>query len=322
MGEFVSELFRDNAYVVSIVTMIIGILASYVFALPKRWVKITGNIILAVGLDLFTIFYYKTTATTVVTIVLSIIWVVIFIILSKNKELITRKKLDSMIRKFTEKTEYSAPLCIFGGDLDFFGDVASKLTAKQQKKGYRNNSITQCNKQYLQLKDMKFRNIQILSLKPVEKEAKVRIGFLKEQFGEALTIKFIEEKECSTCDNQDSCLVCDVCNKCPQNKGCLRKNVHSCSKLMEHYQYRCYNPDTKLRGRIAKLKDTGSTTVAIVTTHTSGKSYILKEYSSDTKECTIYQNIWDVWWKKCKEDKKIIGDCITEYNKHKKSGKK
>lgn len=94
--------------------------------------------------------------------------------------------------------------------------------------------------------------------------------------------------------------------------------MNVCSKLIEYNQYRCYNPDTKLRGRIVKLKGTGATSVAIVTTHTSGKTYLLREYSSNTKECTIYLNIWNVWWTKCKEDKVLIDSCVKEYKDYKK----
>lgn len=313
MDKIVADLLKNDSFIVSVVTMFVGSIASYVAVLPKRKGQIIGNIALAVVFDIFTFVYYRNTATTVATVILSVLWVALCLMLSKNRELISRKRLDSMIRKFTDKADYSEPLCIFGGDLDFFGNVARTLTSLQQKEWYRKNSVTQCNKQLLQLKKMKFRNIQILSLRPNESEARIRIGYLKTTLRDAVTIKFIEEKDCDECDERSTCLACDVCNDCTQNKDCNRTTTHTCEKLLKYNKYRCFNPDTKLRGRIAKLKGTGSTTVAIVTTHTPGKSYLLKEYSSNTKECTIYQNIWGVWWKKCKEDHDLINKCVKEY---------
>ena len=146
MDEFIKELVANESFIVSVVTMIVGIIASYVAALPKRQGQIIGNIVLAVAFDIFTYFYYNNAATTLATCILSVLWVVLCLLLSKNRELISRKKLDLMIRKFTEKTSYSEPLCIFGGDLDFFGSVAKTLTTVQQKPWYRNNSIIRCNK--------------------------------------------------------------------------------------------------------------------------------------------------------------------------------
>ena len=75
----------------------------------------------------------------------------------------------------------------------------------------------------------------------------------------------------------------------------------------------CYNPDTKLRGRFLQKKKDDSMSAAIVTTNKAGKSYILKEYTHGTKEYSIYHMIWDVWWKKCEEDKDFIDQCVSEY---------
>lgn len=308
----------STAFLSSVVIMIVGIVANCVAVLPKRWERVLGNIILAALFDVFTCLYYRNWALSVIVIVLSVIWVLICTALSSNKEIISRKKLDKLIRNFTARADYSEPLCIFGGDLDFFGSVEKKPSSQQQGQRKDNHSI-QHNQQYCQLRDMRFQHIHILSIKPKgdqDRETRIRIGFLKKEFGDALTIKFVQTDNCATCSERSSCLSCDVCQGCSKNKGDDRNTISECEKLSRYYQYRCYNPDTKLRGRVAKEKKTGATIVAIVTTDKPGKSYILKEYSSNTKECTIYQNIWDVWWKKCMEDPDFIASCVEEYENY------
>lgn len=58
MDEFIKELVANESFIVSVVTMIVGIIASYVAALPKRQGQIIGNIVLALAFDIFTYFYY------------------------------------------------------------------------------------------------------------------------------------------------------------------------------------------------------------------------------------------------------------------------
>lgn len=318
IGKYFAELWnQDNAtFVTSVVIMIVGIVASSVAALPRRKARIIGMIVLAAIFDIFAFFVNKSILLSIIVVVLSVVWIILFVFLSQDRDIISRDKLDKLIQEFTAKTDYLEPLCIFGGDLDFFGDVVKTLTSQQQEEQYRDNSIIQCNKQFHQLKQMKFKNINILSVKPSsdqDRMTRIRIGFLKKEFGDTLTIKFINEKECTTCAESATCLSCDVCKNCPKNKGSGKKTIPQCEKLLKYYKYRCYNPDTKLRGRVAKDKKTGAPIVAIVTTYDPGKSYILKEYSSNTKECTIYQTIWDVWWKKCVEDSDFIALCVKEY---------
>ncbi|MDO5156390.1 MAG: hypothetical protein Q4D51_10540 [Eubacteriales bacterium] len=233
-----------------------------------------------------------------------------------TREIVSRKRIGRMIRGFTDNADQFKPICIFGGDLNFFGDVVVNI--KRLDRILKNNNIIEYNKQYNQIKNKGFRKIQILCMKPEgeseeDKKTRIRIGYLKEKLKGNLEIKFFEEKACDDCPDRKNCLACEVCKKCPEGKACKRTETQICDKLRESFQSRCYNPDTQLRGRIVKRKSDGSTSAAIVTTHKSGKSYILKEYSSNTKECTIYLNIWDVWWKKCKVDEDFINQCITDY---------
>lgn len=52
MDEFIKELVANESFIVSVVTMIVGIIASYVAALPKRQGQIIGNIVLALAFDI------------------------------------------------------------------------------------------------------------------------------------------------------------------------------------------------------------------------------------------------------------------------------
>lgn len=211
--------------------------------------------------------------------------------IESKKSVVSRKSLDRLIRKFTETANHNDEICIFGGDLDFFGKVLNNNIAK--------------NKQYCQIKDMEFKKIKILCIKPEEtkkrdKETKLRIGFLIDNFGDDVKIKFFENKRCKTCSEKENCFIC------PDNKN-------KCDKLEECSFAMCYNPDPGLRGRIIRTKKDGSVSVAIVSTQVPGKSYLLKEHSSGTKECTIYQNIWNMWWENCKSDDKFTELCKEEY---------
>lgn len=312
MDEIINEVQTNASAIMSTFIMIIGIVTGLLSASDKKNVQIWGNVILAIIYVLLTHFIYQNLILTKWTFVLASAWVCVWILLVWKREIISRSRLDKMIRKFTAKADYCATLCIFGGDLDFFGNVSKPKSMPNGKVKYERNDIRR-NKQFLQLKAMKFHTIHILCLRPVDLETRLRIGFLKQTLGDTIAIKFVEEKECSDCTERSSCLACSLCNDCPEDKGCKRVAVSVCNKLASRSQYSCYNPDTKLRGRIARLKGTGATSVAIVTTQIPGKSYFLNEYSSNTKECTIYQTVWNVWWKKCKGDQPLVTQCQEEY---------
>lgn len=318
MGDILKSVQDNGPYIINASIMFIGIFASFLSASIKKQTQIKGLIALGLIFNVLTWLVYRNKKILFWTIGVSAVWILVCFIFICKKEIVSRKRIDRMIRKFTEKADQFMPICIFGGDLDFFGNVV--VNAKIRDKIFRRNKIISSNKQYKQLKRKGFKTIQVLSVKPdsdsdQDQRTRVRIGFLKEEFKGNLHIKFFEEKECTTCSEREACLACEVCQTCPEGKKCKRTGIQLCDKLRNNFQGRCYNPDTQLRGRIAKRKSDGSTSAAIVTTYKAGKSYILKEYSSATKECTIYQNIWNVWWKKCKTDDEFISRCIDEYHK-------
>lgn len=319
MDDFLKSVQENGSYIMNAAIMFIGIFSSFLSASVKKRIQIGGLIVLGVVFNILTWFVYKEKELLYFTIGLTFVWIVVCILLIWNREIIRRNKLDRMIRNFTNDADQFKPICIFGGDLNFFGEVVVDI--KKRDRIFKNNNIIEYNKQYNQIKNKGFRKIQILCMKPdsesdEDQKTKIRIGYLKENLKGNLEIKFFEEKECTNCPDKEICLACEICKDCPEGKACKRIETQMCDKLRESFQSRCYNPDTQLRGRIVKRKSDGSTSAAIVTTYKSGKSYILKEYSSNTRECTIYLNIWDVWWKKCKMDEDFIKQCVDEYKNY------
>lgn len=317
MGDIFKDVQEYGPYIMNTSTMLISIFASFLSATLKKKTQIGGLIALALFYNVLTWYVYENKHILNWTILLTAVCIFVHIILIWNKEIVSRKKIDRMIRKYTDNADQYKPICIFGGDLDFFGSVA--VNPKSIDKLLHRNEIIEFNKQYNQIKNKGFET-HILSIKPDgdsghDEKTRIRIGFLGDHLKGKLKIKYFEEKECSTCPERTSCLACDVCQTCPEGKKCKRMGLQLCDKLNKDLQSRCYNPDTQLRGRIATRKSDGSISAAIVTTYQSGKTYILKEYSSNTKECTIYQNIWNVWWKKCKTDDAFMEKCIADYKK-------
>lgn len=316
INSFLNSIRDNSEIIINAFIMFIGVFENFLSNAIKKSSKVIGIIVIFTIFNIITCFAYGITDVFWWTLAFTIIYLISCLILIFKSEIVTRNRIDKIIRKFTDRADPNMPICIFGGDLDFFGDVRTDY--KSVSKLIKPNRIIELNKQYNQIKKMGFKEVDILSLKPNtdserDKKTRIRIGFLKEKFGSNLEIKFFENKECSNCGESNTCLACDVCKNCSKEQKCKKNNANLCDKLKNNFQSRCFNPDTLLRGRIATKKSDGSPYAAIVTTHKSGKKYILKEYMSNTKECTIYKNIWCVWWKKCKEDKDFIDKCVKEY---------
>ena len=257
----------------------------------------------------------------------------------REKEIVSRKKIGKMIEKFTATANPSKDVCIFAGDIDFFGEVLeksvqentkttekknpfSKLTKKIQEK-YRNNFSKRINiennSQFKQLNDPKFRSICILCAKPLpQKDSikddyqkdRIRIGFIKNAFGERVHFKFFNE-DCDNCFfyEQNNCML----QNCSQNCQVCAQGLSNCPKNAKDFSHPSL-PDTTLRGRIVTDRETDSKCVAITTKRSSRKEYILRQYGSGEKESSLYSVIWKVWWKMCDEDKDFIDSCVKEYN--------
>ncbi len=233
--------------------------------------------------------------------------------LFQEREIVSRKKIGKMIEKFTEGADPNQPICIFAGDINFFGDVSKviKNADKRTRKKNKNENI-EYNSQYKQLERLKCRNICILCIKPLSQDDdsdnryqgdRIRIGYLASKFDNVIHFRFIDDKSnnCCSWDQTDCTLL--MCNQCQPGDSCPRRHINSLYSL----------PDTTLRGRIVTNRETGAKCVAITTKKSSGKDYILRQYGAGEKECSLYDVIWKVWWKECPEDINFINACKTEY---------
>ena len=256
----------------------------------------------------------------------------------RGKEIVSRKKIGKMIENFTATANPSKDVCIFAGDIDFFGEVLEKADAEAPQpntKEFLLNKLITCvkcyktkrfqkkidienNRQYLQLKNPKFRSICILCAKPLPKSGnlkddyhkdRIRIGYIKEAFGERVHFKFFNEG-CDNCSfyEQNNCML----QQCSQECQVCKQGSSDCPKNVKDFSHPSL-PDTTLRGRIVTDRETDSKCVAITTKRSSRKEYILRQYGSGEKESSLYSVIWKVWWKMCEEDDGFIDACVKEY---------
>lgn len=302
MGNFLKE---NNDFIMTSVIMLFGIISGWLTILKRRQGLLT--FIFALIFDIITWFCYKNIYVEVYAVILSIIWIILCFRFFRQEE-VSRRKIGKLIVQFTETADTNKPICIFGGDLNFFGDYLYSQEKKAFLRKNKNNNI-ETNEQFLQICNKGFREIKILSVKPYtdssnDKKTRIRIGYIIEKLGERVEIKFFDNKICTSCEDYESC------------KKCENYNKDECLKLKKFCNGFCYNPDITLRGRIVTQKDTNAECVAIATTKEAGKKYILREYSSIAKECHLYKIIWDVWWLKCAFDKEFNEKCVTEYKEY------
>jgi hypothetical protein len=244
-------------------------------------------------------------------IVLLMISSLIYYFIITSSDVISRSKIDKMIQKFTTQALWNKDIKLFGGDLNFFGNVKS-------------NTIIR-NKQLLQLINMKFTNIKVLCIKPNgiinDEEDMLRLGFLVKTFNDKIKIKFFIDKKCDSCDKKDKCLICNVCNECDdpnctvQEKCRYMNGIIQCP-MLKYKELCCYCPDLDIRGRLITNSSSGSESAAIFIKHEAGKSYRIREYNSEDKECRMYSDIWEIWWERCEDNEKFLEQCKTMYSEY------
>ncbi len=227
------------------------------------------------------------------------------VITSSNR--VSRRKIDKMIRTFTQQAECHKDIKLFGGDLDFLGNVED---------GSINN-----NKQLIQLEYMKFDSIKVLCKKPIiNNEGDIlRIGFLADKFKSKIMIRFFIDNKCDDCCHKEECFYCKVCEKCAVSPCSIKKKCNiitgqtSCPTLVKYKKLSCNNPDIDIRGRIITKSSSRTEIVAIFNKIVAGKRYLIREYNSEDKECRIYTDIWKIWWERCEIDDKFIEECKSKY---------
>lgn len=305
----------NNNFIMTIATMIVGIVAGWFPTLKKSY-HITLTIIVAIVFDFIVGFCYQSLDIIVLAIILSAVWCLLSLLVFKREE-VSRRKIGKLIVNFTETADKDMPICIFGGDLNFFGNYIPPR--KKSEKRHSLNDDIETNEQFTQILKKGFREIKILGVKPYadtddDVATRIRIGYIVSKLGKKVNIKFFENHLCKDCTKLSECIACS-CNDCTQ-KGVCTKAQRDCDKLKKYCQNYCFNPDTTLRGRIVTNKDSHSNCVAIATTKESGKKYILREYSAVAKECQLYQVIWEVWWSKCESDTAFLERCKKEYEEY------
>lgn len=311
---------ENNNFIMTIATMIVGIVAGWFPTLKKPY-HITLTVTVAIIFNVIVGLCYQSLGIIVLAVILSVIWCLLSLFVFKREE-VSRRKIGKLIVNFTETADKDMPICIFGGDLNFFGNYIPPR--KKIEGNYSSNDDIETNEQFTQILKKGFREIKILGVKPYtdtddDVATRIRIGYIVSKLGEKVHIKFFENHLCKDCSKLSECIACN-CNNCTQKDVC-NKMRKGCDKLKKYCQNYCYNPDTTLRGRIVTNKDSHSNCVAIATTKESGKKYILREYSAVAKECQLYQVIWEVWWSKCDYDNAFIEQCKKEYEAYRDGNK-
>lgn len=342
--------FVSNDMVVAIITTVIGIIAGAACSFKNRFWRNFTIILSAVIFNIFMLlrmifisekWYYLTFSIA--------IWMILCILAIKflrEKEIVSRKRIGKMIEKFTDTANPKKDVCIFAGDIDFFGEVIE--SSKQQnpespskyvfhrwiegikekreqrlldKKNIKNNS------QFKQLRDPKFRSVCILCVKPLPKKDndkddyrkdRIRIGYIKKELGERVHFKFFND-DCDNCFfyEHNNCTLQKCGHKCDES---IQQSC-DCPKSRKEYLHPSL-PDTTLRGRIVTNRETDSKCVAITTKRSSRKDYILRQHGSGEKESSLYNVIWKVWWKMCEEDDEFIDSCVKEFEDVEKENEK
>lgn len=309
---FVSRIssFLKQDIVDTLITTVISIAAGYACSFKS---KLARNLTIIIAAFLFNIyialrviFLSESWGDLVFSLVIWVILCVVGIVALKDNNIVSRKKIGRMVEKFTATANPNKDICIFAGDIDFFGEVIENREKKNDtsliKKRKKNNNDIKVNSQFKQLSDTRFRKIHILCIKPPSKnndkknnyhKDRIRIGYIKSEFGDRVNFKFVN----------DDCLNCSESEK----KEC------KCSKKNGAYSHPSL-PDTTLRGRIVTDRETDAKCVAITTKKSSKKEYIVRQYGSGEKESSLYDVLWKIWWKKCEDDKDFINECIKEYN--------
>ena len=302
--------FLEQDTLNTVITTVIGIAAGYACSFKS---KLARNLTIVVAAILFNIyivlrviFLSESWVNLVLSLVIWLILCILGIVALNDKNIVSRKKIGKMIEKFTATADPNKDICIFAGDIDFFGEVIENREKKTGtsliQKHKKNNNDINMNSQFMQLSDTRYRKIQILCIKPPTRDNdknnnyhkdRIRIGYIKSVFDRRVDFRFVN----------DDCLNCDK----SEEKECIcsKKGGASSNPSL---------PDTTLRGRIVTNRETDAKCVAITTKKSSKKEYIVRQYGSGEKESSLYDVLWKIWWKKCEEDQKFIDECIAEYN--------
>lgn len=333
--------FVGNDIVITIVTTVIGIIAGAACSFKNRFWRNFTIILSAVVFNVFMllrmIFISEPWQYFLFSLVVWATLCILAIKLLRDKEIVSRKRIGKMIEDFTDTANPNKDVCIFAGDIDFFGEVietsesqSAETTQKgllyklkepiktKRKKRLLDKKNIEKNSQFMQLNDPKFRSVCILCVKPLPpkgnvkddyRKDRIRIGYIKKELGERVHFKFFND-DCESCFfyEHNNCTLQKCAHQCSESS----QPPCDCPKNKREFSHPSL-PDTTLRGRIVTNRETDSKCVAITTKRSSRKDYILRQYGSGEKESSLYNVIWKVWWKMCEEDDNFIDECVKEY---------
>ena len=316
--------FLNNNIVFTIINSIIGFIVSATFTFKKRSHRNITIVICAILFNIYmflrAIYIHEPIYVFISSLVISTFLCFTYIIFLREKDIISRKKINKMIIDFTSKADAYKDVCIFGGDLNFFGDVVKEKQKTSNNKVFfnlrnifnihkSNRENINHNKQLNQLIERNFRKICILCIKPSsevsDKDDRVRIGYIKNKLCKRVNFKFFKT-ECENCKYNDR-YNCNIKQYEDEKDESTPISNDGCKEHIPSL------PDNTLRGRIVTNKETGAKCVAITTKKAAGKKYILRQYGSEEKECSLYIIIWNIWWKLCEEDNEFVNNCEKEY---------
>ena len=119
--------FVSNDMVVAIITTVIGIIAGAACSFKNRFWRNFTIILSAVIFNIFMLLRMIFISEKWYYLAFSVvIWTILCILAIKflrEKEIVSRKRIGKMIEKFTDTANPKKDVCIFAGDIDFFGEV-------------------------------------------------------------------------------------------------------------------------------------------------------------------------------------------------------
>ncbi|ATR93400.1 hypothetical protein [Porphyromonas gingivalis] len=280
----------ENYDLLTIVLFAVSIIATFV-STRGDYSPLTKTGVMLVSFVVAYIVLYLINGISLVFVISTIVFLVLsglIYFFSRRADLLDRNEINKKILDLTNLADPNREIRLFGGDLDFLGNVDDRSIFN--------------NEQYKQLKEKRFRNIQALCLEPRDESDKLRIGCLLGTFGNSIEIKFYEKLECNECKEYQK----SRSLKLPETR---RSPI---SSLCCKFRNSCYNPDLLIRGRL--FKDGNDSEYACITiTYISKEKYIFKQYRGIDKECNLYFLLWEVWWKKCKCNTDIESECRKKY---------
>ena len=154
MGEYVDSIIvffsEHKDFIMTIATMVIGIVAGW-FPTLKRISQIILTVITTILFPILVIMCYQDLTIVKLSIGVSLLWCLLSLFVFQKEE-VSRRKIGKLIIKFTKSADKDQPICIFGGDLNFFGSFILN-NRRWNLFNLNRNKYIETNEQYIQIRD-------------------------------------------------------------------------------------------------------------------------------------------------------------------------